>query len=281
MIRQFKLRNEYSQEYSLSVPAAAFLYEPEGLGYEMDCSYLRLGYSWVRNYMKDAQQEITGSVVFTAADPYSANADFLRFIRRSAKLTLVYTTSVGEYLRDVDLVSYEKTEITEGNVLECPIKLKARGLWYSNNVTRFSVEISSDDDAKIYDYEFPYKYQGIVNGETTVYNDGSVSAPFRASFMGPIANPKVILLVNGSEQARVEITGEAQLGQTIEYSSVDGDLYCYLDAAGVQTNLVSGLNINYDNFFKIPVGESVLRFEADAQITQPIIVTVQKLFRAV
>ena len=44
---------------------------------------------------------------------------------------------------------------------------------------------------------------------------------------------------------------------------------------------VSGLNINYDNFFKIPVGESVLRFEADAQITQPIIVTVQKLFRAV
>ena len=116
MIRQFKLRNEYAREYSLNVSDTAFLHEPQGLGYEMDYGYMRLGYSFVRNFIKDKQMEISGTVIFTAASPYEAAADFLKFIRGSAKLTLVYTTDAGEFLRDVDLVSYEKTEIGEGGV---------------------------------------------------------------------------------------------------------------------------------------------------------------------
>ena len=40
MIRQFKLRNEYSREYNLNIPNTAFLFEPDGLGYEMDYSFM-------------------------------------------------------------------------------------------------------------------------------------------------------------------------------------------------------------------------------------------------
>ena len=282
MVRQFKLRNEYSREYNLNLPNTAFLYEPEGLGYEMDYSFMRLGFSWVRNYMKDKQMEISGSVIFTAVSPYEAAADFLRFIRTSSKLTLVYTTKAGEYLRDVDLVSYEKTEIGEGNVLQCPIKLVTRGLWYSNNVTRFSVSVDSQGDVLRYPYKFPSRFQSVVGGSVAISNDGSVEAPFTAVFYGAIVNPSMILLVDGVETARIDITGEADAGETLNYSSVDGDLYIYADDGnGNKTNLISGLNINNDNFFKIPIGECELKFEAETPITQPIIISMQKLFRAV
>lgn len=283
MIRQFKLRNEYSREYNLNVPDTSFLYEPQGLGYEMDYSFMRLGYSWVRNFMKDKQMEISGTVVFTAQGrQYQDAADFLKFVRTSSKLTLVYTTNAGEYLRDVDIVSYEKTEITEGHTLQCPIVMVARGLWYSNNVTKFSITIDNTGDVLRYSYKFPSRFQSVVGGSVSVQNDGSVQAPFTVVFHGAIVNPSMVLLVDGEETARIDIVGEADSGESIKYSSVDGDLYIYHeDANGVQTNLMAGLDINNANFFKIPIGESALQFSAAESITQPIIISMQKLYRAV
>ena len=280
MIRQFKLQNEYAQTYSLSLPGNTFLYEPQGLGYELNTSYRLIGNSWVADYKKDKQVPITGSVIFTPDDPYNAEANFLRFIRTSKKLVLVYTTTAGTYMKDVDLISYEKTEITEGNVLQCPITLMPKSLWYSNNRQAFSINLDLSDDALVYPYRWPARFQATVNGTIAITNDGSVEAPFTVVWNGPIVNPVLQLLENGVETARCEITGEANSSETINYSSRDGDLYIYHEAAGVKTNLISGLDINNNNFFKIPIGLSELRFSASAQITQPIVVTIYKLYRA-
>ena len=95
-----------------------------------------------------------------------------------------------------------------------------------------------------------------------------------------MVNPVLQLFEDGVETAKCKITGEALTGETINYSSRDGDLYVYHEAAGVKTNLVSGLNINNHNFFKIPIGTSELRLSADAQITEPIVISVYKLYRA-
>lgn len=281
MIRQFSLQNEYAQTYSLSLPGKTFLYEPQGLGYELNASYRLLGNSWVEDYRKDKQVAISASVVFVPDSPYNTEAEFLRFIRTSKKLVLVYTTTAGTWKKDVDLISYQKTEITEGNVLKCPVTLMPKSLWYSNNSTTFSINLDLSSDALIYTYRWPARFQSTVNGAITLVNDGSVPAPFTCVWNGAIVNPVLQLLVNGVETAKCEITGEALSSETINYSSRDGDLYVYHEAAGVKTSLVSGLNINNDNFFKIPVGTSELRFSADAQITQPIIVSMQKLYRAV
>ena len=219
-------------------------------------------------------------MIFTPDDPYNAEANFLRFIRTSKKLVLVYTTTAGTYMKDVDLISYEKTEITEGNVLQCPITLMPKSLWYSNNRQAFSINLDLSDDALVYPYRWPARFQATVNGTIALTNDGSVEAPFTCVWNGPVVNPVLQLLVNGVETARCEITGEALSDETINYSSRDGDLYVYHEAAGVKTNLVSGLDINNNNFFKIPIGTSELRFSASAQITQPIVVSIYKLYRA-
>lgn len=280
MIRQFKLQNEYAQTYSLSLPGKTFLNEPQGLGYELNASYRLIGNSWVQDYKKDKQVAITGSVIFTPNEPYNTEAEFLRFIRTSKKLVLVYTTTAGTWMKDVDLISYQKSEISEGNVLKCPITLMPKSLWYSNNRQAFSINLDLSADAMVYPYRWPARFQSTVNGTITLVNDGSVEAPFTVVWNGAIVNPVLQLFVNGVEQAKCEITGEALSGATINYSSRDGDLYVYHEAAGVKTNLVSGLNINNNNFFKIPIGTSELKFSASAQITQPIVVTIYKLYRA-
>lgn len=280
MIRQFSLQNEYAQTYQLSLPNKAFLYEPEGLGYELNVSYRLIGNSWVADYKKDKQVPVKGEVVFIPNNPYDTEAEFLRFIRVSKKLVLVYTTTAGTWLKDVDVTAYGKTEITSGNVLRCPITLMPKSLWYSNNRQAFSINLELASDALIYPYRFPARFQTTVNGTIMLNNDGSVEAPFTCVWNGPIVNPVLQLFENGVETARCEITGEAIAGETINYSSRDGDLYIYHEAAGVKTNLVSGLNINNNNFFKIPIGTSELRFSADAQITQPIVLSVYKLYRA-
>ena len=280
MIRQFTLQNEYAQTYSLSLPGKTFLNEPQGLGYELNASYRLIGNSWVQDFKKDKQVAITGSVIFTPDDPYNTEAEFLRFIRTSKKLVLVYTTPAGTWMKDVDLISYQKTEIKEGNVLSCPITLMPKSLWYSNNRQAFSINLDLSEDAMIYPYRWPARFQSTVNGAITLTNDGSVDAPFTCVWNGPVVNPVLKLNVNGVEVAKCEITGEAHSGETINYSSRDGDLYVYHEASGVKTNLVSGLNINNNNFFKIPIGTSELKFSAAAQITQPIVVTIYKLYRA-
>lgn len=281
MIRQFKLQNEYAQTYSLSLPGKTFLNEPQGLGYELNASYRLLGNSWVRDYRKDKQVAITASVIFTPNNPYDVEAEFLKFIRTSQKLVLVYSTTAGTWMKDVDLITYQKTEITEGNVLKCPITLMPKSLWYSNDSLTFSLDLNTSSDSLIYTYRWPARFRSTVNGTITLTNDGSVAAPFTCVWNGPVVNPVLQLYVDGVETAKCAITGEADFGETINYSSRDGDLYVYHEAAGVKTNLVSGLNINNNNFFKIPVGTSELKFSADAQITQPIIISMQKLFRAV
>lgn len=280
MIRQFSLQNEYAQVYPLNLPGSAFLNEPEGLGYELDVSYRLIGNSWVRNYRKDRQVAIKGEIVFLPDTPYNTEAEFLRFVRVSKKLVLVYTTTAGTWMKDVDLTSYEKSEIDEGGVLRCKITLMPRSLWYSANRQTYSIDVGSPADALVYPYRWPATFQATVDGRLVLTNDGSVDAPFTVTWNGPVVDPVLQLFVDGVETARCEITGEATAGQTINYSSRDGDLYVYKDASGVQTNLVSGLDINNQNFFKIPVGASELRFSASAQITEPIVISVYKLYRA-
>lgn len=280
MIRAFSLRDSVGNTYNLNIPDTSFLYEPRGLGYEMDVGYIRIGTSWARNYFRDNQGEISGSVVFPQ-NQYNGAADFLRFVRGSGALTLVYTTDAGEFLRDVDLVSFDKSEITTGNVLRCPVRLRARGLWYSPYATRVVISAGASGRGTRYSFRYSARYSGYGEGAIQVENDGSAAAPFVVEFNGAIADPVIVLLVDGVETARMEITGEALAGESICVSTVDGNLYCYVKSGDTKTNLISGLDINNNNFFKLPIGVSELRFSAAAQITQPILLTINKLYRAV
>lgn len=279
MIR-FALRNEYNQDFELNASKSCYMPGPEGLGYGMDSEYTRIGYGWVTDRLDDEQPEMSGDVYFQSEDCFKDFSSFTKFIRTASKLKFVYQNSIGEFLRDVDVKSVEHNGMAGFRTLKCKLTMAARSLWYSNNVTNYTIS-SVGSDAMRYPYKFPSIFRGAVNGEIDVTNDGSVEAPFTVSFMGPIVNPSLILMQDEVELSRIEITGEAEAGESIELSTVDGDLYCYRQKADEQINLAPDLNISNDNFFKLPIGSSKLKLSAAADITQPVKITVRKLYRAV
>lgn len=281
MIRRFSLRNEYGEEYPLYVPERGYFDSPEGLGFSIDASYTKLGSSWVRNSYKDAQGEITGNINFMGRSPYTEASAFEAFVRSSDNLTLIYVNPVGTYQRDVDLISYGKTEINENNILSCPVTLTVRSMWYATTDTRFTIGVTGT--LLRYSYKWGSRF-GVESASGTVIlnNPGSVEASLEIIFNGSIVNPVLVLLVDGVETARCEITGEVPEGGSIRYSSTDGNLYCYsVSPSGATTSLLSGLSIENANFFKLPVGTSVLQITADAQITAPVIITMKSFYKAV
>jgi len=278
MIRRFSLINEYNQKFTLNNVHKGFLQNPSGLGMEREYSYTRLGNAWSNNFMHFSQMAIEGELIF-ASDPYNATADVLEYLRNSKALKLLYETNAGEYYKEVDLVSFGKSEITTGNVLSCPVRFMAKTLWRQDSTYRIIIGPSGSATGKAYTvdsnaYKYDYTYNEFIGGEVLINNAGSVPASFTVAFDGVITNPKIELIVGNTTTAKAEITGSASLGEQILYSSKDGEIYCYLRGQGGDTNLVSGMGLVNENFFKVPVGNSILKITASSEITNNIEIVV-------
>lgn len=280
MITEFTLVNEYGQSYALNDLTTGFFTAPSGMGFESNVNYTQIGHAWVRNYSNDKQKTLSGNIVFATADPYKEQTALLKFIRTSKRLRLCRKTSAGEYYKDVDITKYDISRV-QNRALTCPVSLASKSLWYSDSVTTYQITAQADGSYMKYAYKFPTKLSGAVNGRVAISNDGSVEAPMQVSFKGPIVNPTLVLMQEGAELSKVDIIGEAEAGESIEYSTVDGDLYCYHKTAATQTSLVSNFDLENDNFFKIPIGSSEIIVSADADITAPVVISVRKLYRAV
>ncbi len=280
MMRRFYLKNEYGAQWNLNDQATGFLTSPNGLGYKMKTSYAEIGHSFIRNYMKEGQQEVTGVLVFGTAAPYLACNRFVNFVNEASELKLIYKTDVGEYQRDVDFVAFEKSEISRSGVLECPVSFSCKGLFYSNQINRFAV--SRSEGELRWDFTWPARFNDYGYRKVLVNNNGHVPASFEMEIYGYCENPSAVITQNGAELYRVEFPTILEEGEKILHSSVDGNLYCIrVDAEGNEENFVDLLDINNANFFKFPVGESMIEFTSDTGASNQTILTLYKFYRMV
>lgn len=280
MIRQFYLENEYGQRWSLNGPASGLLTNPSGLGYSMDITYSSIGHSFMQDYFKEKQQSISGTLIFGTESPYKACNGFITYVNAAESLKLVYKTDVGEYYRDVDLVEFGKSEMTEAKVLESVIKFNCRGLFYSNQVDRFVV--SRSEGELRWNFTWPARFNDYGFRRVTVSNTGHVPASFELELYGYCENPSVSISQRGKELYRVQFPTILQTGEKILYSSVDGNLYCYrVDKEGQENNFSDSLDINNTNFFKLPVGDSQIEFTSDTGALNRTVMTIYRFYRAV
>lgn len=267
MIRTFTLINEYGQTYALNDVRTGFLMNPAGLGYAINRNYTLFGSEWIKSDDQIEQTAITGTIVFGSDNPYRRAHEFVEFVMTSKDLTLSYQTDAGTYYKDVDINRYSKTEIGTSGFLQCEVELTPKTLWYLPNNQIIKLETIAGTGLR-FTFQLPNIWMNYTNGTATVTNDGHVPAPFKASIEGAISNPSIILLQNGEEVARLDVIAEVAEGETLEYSSKDGDIYLYIDDGnGNHTDLGTSLDITNDNIFKIPIGTYQLKLEADSQIT--------------
>ena len=280
MIRTFTLINEYGQTYALNDVRTGFLMNPAGLGYAINRNYTQFGSEWIKSDDKVEQTIIKGTIVFGSDSPYQRAHEFVEFVMTSSALTLSYQTDAGIYYKDVDINRYSKTEIGAANTLQCEVELTPKTLWYLPNNQIIKLETVAGTGLR-FTFKLPNRWMNYTNGTATVVNDGHVPAPFKATIEGAISNPSIILLQNGEEVARLDVVAEIDAGETLEYSSKDGDVYLYVDDGnGNRTDLATSLDITNDNIFKIPIGTYQLKLEADSQITSATF-TIYKQYIAV
>lgn len=280
MVREFYLENEFGIRWNLNYLNNGFLVFPKGLGYNRDASYVAIGNSFIRNYMREEQQQITATIIFGTTAPYRICSKFLNYANSAEQLKLLYVTDAGEYYRNVDLVEIEKTEITKEGVLECPVVFICRGLFYSNQVERFV--ISRSDGEVRWDFAWPARFNDYGSRKVTVDNTGHVPAGLQLELYGYCENPTVIVSKNGSELYRVVFPVTLQQDEKILYSSMDGDLHCIrVGENGAEENLINLLDIQNTNFFKFPVGSSQVEFTSDTGATNRTVMTVYRFFRMV
>lgn len=282
IVRSFTLINEYGLEYSLDdAGKTGLLTAPKGLGYSFSVNYIDIGDAFIRTKMKAKQGTVSGSLVFGSSKPYDVYGKFCKYVRESKELRLTYRPpgSQTAYYRDVDLVKIDKTEIENG-VLKCAVEFYCRSLFYSNTKNNFVV--STVEGELRYTVTWPARYNDYSERTITLSNTGDVDAPFTLLLDGYCENPKVTLLKDGKESACVKFPLILQTGEKIMYSSLDDNMYVYkVDAAGNKTNIIQLLDINYDNFFKIPKGDYGISFTSDTGAAYTTSLVLYKFYRTV
>lgn len=280
-MRRFYLINKIGEQYSLNSHKTGFLQSVKGLGWVQTTDYVKTGNAWARSHSEDVQTSISGQLLFSnvGSTPYDKYAAFNYWIRQAKSLTLVYETSAGTYYKDVDYIQIDKKEITEGNVLLCDVEFMPLSLWYKQESEQFSVNLS--DTTSRFSLSFPVTFHDYSNGNVVVQNDGSVEAGFTVSFTGPILNPRIELVTDGETKV-FEVSAEADNNEVINYSSRDNDVnVTMLDSDGNETNLFYSLDISNENFFKVPIGTSTIKFSAESDIVNPIYLNIFKEYRTV
>mgnify|MGYP000026858131 FL=1 len=109
-MRQFKLYNSIGKYYDLN-SIESFFHDPEGLGFENDAEYERIGSQFLRTESGMKQPEPSGKIRFIDYKTYNEFSKFLQ----NQPLRLEYTAA-GKYYMNVNVKKIKKTELDGENI---------------------------------------------------------------------------------------------------------------------------------------------------------------------
>lgn len=277
-MRKFYIENERNERFSLW-GNRVYMVEPAGLGIKHESSYIRIGNSFLRNKMHISQSNISGKIEFIGSDANKKFNEFYRFCSAADELYLVYDPGDGtEYIRDVDIVEVGKTERT-GATLPISVEFACKSLYYLRDNNRFTFERT--DNEKRYDYAYDYQYSDYGTYETEFVNNGHAPAPFECVINGYCVNPSIRIIKDNLTLYEVVFPVVVEEGEYIRYSSRDGQLEATFVSKDAETNMMNLLDIEKDNFFKIPVGNSTIIFDSESESTNIITATIYKMYEVV
>lgn len=278
-MRKFYIENEIRERFSLW-GNRVYMVEPSGLGIKHDATYIRIGDSFLRNKkMQIAQSEVGGKIEFLDPGANKKFKEFYDFCAAASALYLIYDPGDGkEYIRDIDIAEASKTEKT-GATLPITVKFKCKSLYYLRDNNSFKFESGTLE--KRYDYRYDFAYSDIGTYEAQIDNSGHVEAPFECIIYGYCVDPAITIRKDDKTLYEVAFPVAVERGEYIRYSSRDGELEATLVTGSGEVNLMNVLDINKDNFFKIPVGKSDIVFSSASSSENIVTITLYKMFEVV
>lgn len=279
-MRTFYLENERVERYNLQdLKNNALLVMPAGLGLAISRSYTPVGNSATVTSERFEPRSFSGVIVFDAPVAYSGYFALSNFIANATHLKLAYTPQNEEYLADIEVDSLSKSDVSGGR-MECDISIMLKSAWYKRGNVRVVAE-SSGEELR-YDRIYDFVYSDVSTDFIEVNNDGHFPASISLESEGPLVNPELALYVDGALFAKLAVTAVIAEGEKLLYSSKDAELSLKkVLANGTEVSLIESISLENDNFFKLPIGLSVLSLTADNALSGQSVITLYIEYKAV
>ncbi|MBR2556511.1 MAG: phage baseplate protein [Aeriscardovia sp.] len=253
MVRQFSIKNNKGQTYDLLDTKKVMFFEPEGLGYEEDTDYLRIGTTFNPLNLSCKQIQIKGDLIFAGRAPYRDYFDFVTFARQ-APLVLSYTTFDTFYLK-VDIAGLGKTELTKARYLNVPVVFQARGIWYKNE-SQYIEPITGE--MPVYPYVYPDVYPPEAL-QAVFFNSNAVQeSPCKITIYGEAVNPVWRHYVNGKLIETGAYNGTIPVGHTlvVDSTTMPYSITEYDGNGQVVADRYAGCDFSTERFFMLQIGNN-------------------------
>jgi len=228
------------------------------------------------DYQDIAQGTLRGTTMFST---YANYLDFVSFVENAQSLRMIYMPIDTEFFRDITLQGIENV-VDNGNVVEAELSVFCKGLWYKSTDTRFIIEEIAGQSQ--YDLLFDYTFNDYASVDVVFNNIGHAEAELLVEFYGYIENPMIELYQDDVLQYTVLFNKTLQVDEKLIYSARDGQNYVvFQSTAGVQTNAISTLSLDNDNFFRIPKGYSKIVVSSDSGTVAQVVFTIITLYKGV
>lgn len=284
MVREFKLKNEKGQEYSLmDIENYCLLTDPSGLGYQYSTEYEQIGSTFIENLRKLEQGQIVGIANFSKYDNYKKLVDF---IECSESLKFVYRipfeNETKEYLKEVNIQSILKTQIQTNGILSETVTFDCLSLWYEKTTAIYNMKAQGNEIR--WDFKWDSKFANYDVRRLKIINNGHIEAPIVAEIEGPVKNPKISLYIEGELYQEVPFDVEILEYEKLLYSTKEGEFY--IDRQKTDGTIESlfeeeVIDIANDNIVKLPKNKSCeLLLSAENGISNAKI-TIYEFYKAV
>ena len=284
-IRNFYFENEKGQRVDCQkINGGLFLYDVNGLGFEKEVEYVRVGNTYIKDIEYIKQNVIEGNLEFYDMS-YDEYKNFVDFILHSEKLKIIYVpklTNRVEYFRDIDFVKIAKSEGDDFNILKSPIQINCLSLWYRENIVNYSIE---DVENEIrWDFEWDSRFNEYNSRSLNFINEGHTEAPIEVEIKGHVLNPKIELYVEGQLYQTVTFSIDISQYEKLLYGTKENDFYIMKrNADGTKTSLfnLDVINFENDNVIRLPQNKSCeIKISADNEVTNAQI-TILTFYKAV
>ena len=185
-------------------------------------------------------------------------------MQKSAQLKLIYEPKETKYYRDIDMVSIDKTEIDKkSKMLLCKLKMAALTDYYTKQT--YSFAIGSENEFR-WSFRWPVRMQEYGKRSILFNNIGHEPAEVQVTIRGYIKNSVMKLYQDNILTKTMPFNVTIEQGEYLFYSNVEGaEKFELHKEDGTVVNEMQSLDITADNFFKIPVGNSVITITAENQ----------------
>lgn len=281
-MRKFALENSTGERLSLH-SNTIMLYEPSGLGIGESREYGQQEYGFYGIGTHEYEQPvISGTLLFLPGtqSPYKSYQEFVEWVQAAKNLKLVYVPYPGrELYMDVTLDRLELGELTKVGVLECPVTFSGLSPYHKRNPLMYAFRSTASDNPMRFTFRFPFRFTDSGAEDAVVFSpQGHYPAALEAVINGPVSNPRLICsnANTGEVYGDLDLTGVSVAeGDRIHYSSMpNADGIWLISGGGVRTDLTGHLNINNNNWIRVPVGVSCrARLSAEIGADEAQIVT--------